>query len=66
MTMSAAPPKRSDDTPGATCAHCGAPLVCEPAGDCWCKHETVRLPVPIASEGCLCVDCLRAAAAASA
>jgi hypothetical protein len=47
------------------CARCGATLVCEPAGDCWCKHEPVRLPVPTAEAGCLCADCLREAAARS-
>jgi hypothetical protein len=52
------PPRR------AACARCGAALSCEPAGDCWCKHVEVRLPMPVAGEGCLCATCLREAASA--
>ena len=43
-------------------ARCGAALSCDPAGDCWCKHVEVRLPMPAAGEGCLCAACLREAA----
>ncbi len=57
MREAAAPPTR------AACARCGAAFACEPAGDCWCKHEPVRLPLPVAGEGCLCAECLRKAAA---
>jgi hypothetical protein len=54
------------DQPGpAACARCGAAFVCEPAGDCWCKHEPMRLPMPMAGETCLCAECLRKAAAHS-
>jgi hypothetical protein len=63
MVMSAVSPGQPDDFPRAACARCGATFACEPAGDCWCKHEPVRLPMPAAGEGCLCVDCLRKAAA---
>ena len=63
--MSMVPPNQPDDPPRTACARCGATFACEPAGDCWCKHETVRLPMPVADEGCLCSDCLRKAAAAS-
>jgi hypothetical protein len=63
MIMSAAAPSRPDDPPRIACARCGAPFACEPAGDCWCKHEPARLPMPTANEGCLCLDCLRKTAA---
>ena len=48
------------------CARCGAELDCNPAGECWCKAEPVRLPMPSlgSSETCLCPACLRAAARA--
>jgi hypothetical protein len=53
--------------PTLTCIACGAPLACEPEGDCWCKHEPVRLPMPGPDEpaGCYCPTCLRAKAAAA-
>jgi hypothetical protein len=63
--MSAVRQNRGDEPPRIACARCGARFACEPAGDCWCKHEPVRLPMPIADEGCLCADCLRKAALAS-
>jgi hypothetical protein len=63
--MSLAPPNRSNDPVRAACARCGATFACEPAGDCWCKHEDVRVPMPITDEGCLCAECLRKAALAS-
>jgi len=44
------------------CVRCEAAFGCDPAGDCWCRHEDVRLPMPAAGERCLCPDCLRAAA----
>jgi len=50
------------------CARCGASFGCDLSGDCWCAHETFRLPVPAATDAasdCLCPDCLRAAARAS-
>jgi hypothetical protein len=50
--------------PRAACARCGAVFGCDPVGDCWCKHEDIRLPMPTAGATCLCPDCLRAAAAA--
>lgn len=46
----------------AACARCGAGFGCDPGGDCWCMHTDARLPMPAAGEGCLCPDCLRAAA----
>jgi hypothetical protein len=51
-----------DPPPRAACARCGAAFSCEPAGDCWCKHVDVRLPMPVEGEACLCADCLRKAA----
>jgi len=50
-----------------TCIACGAQISCEPEGDCWCKHEAVRLPMPGPEEpaGCYCRTCLRAKAAAA-
>jgi hypothetical protein len=63
--MSAVPQNRSGEPSRVACARCGATFACEPAGDCWCKHEPVRLPMPAADEGCLCADCLRKAALAS-
>ena len=61
--MSAGPHNRSQEPPRIACARCGATFACEPAGDCWCKHEEVRVPIPGAGETCLCPDCLRMAAA---
>lgn len=50
--------------PNLTCIACGAALVCEPEGDCWCKHEPVSLPMPGPGDpaGCYCPACLRAKA----
>jgi hypothetical protein len=49
------------------CARCGAPFDCDPAGDCWCKAETFRLPMPeTGAEDCLCPACLRQAAQVAA
>jgi len=45
------------------CSRCGTVFQCDPAGSCWCKEETVRLPMPLEGEDCLCRDCLRKAAA---
>jgi hypothetical protein len=44
------------------CASCGTEFSCDVAGDCWCKDETLRLPMPVAGEDCLCQNCLRALA----
>jgi hypothetical protein len=45
------------------CARCGVAFDCDPAGDCWCKEEDYRLPIPEAgAEDCLCPVCLRQAA----
>ncbi|CCD91275.1 conserved hypothetical protein [Bradyrhizobium sp. ORS 375] len=45
-----------------TCESCGTEFTCDPHGDCWCFHETVRLPLPKAGQNpfkdCLCVTCL--------
>ena len=43
------------------CARCGATFECRPGGDCWCAEEEFRLPLPEATEDCLCPTCLRAA-----
>lgn len=47
------------------CERCGTAFSCDLAGDCWCKAETVRLPMPTAGD-CLCPACLRKAAEAPA
>jgi hypothetical protein len=60
--MSVLPPDQVIDPARIACARCGAPLDCNPAGDCWCKREEVRLPVPTGDAGCLCAACLRATA----
>jgi hypothetical protein len=44
------------------CSRCGAEFDCDPSGSCWCKYETLRLPMPVAGENCLCRNCLRKAA----
>jgi hypothetical protein len=45
------------------CTKCGAEFACDPAGDCWCKDETFRVPLPKSdSESCLCPTCLKAMA----
>ena len=41
------------------CSACGTELTCSLSGTCWCAEETARLPMPVASEDCLCRDCLR-------
>jgi len=41
------------------CSRCGTEFSCNPEGRCWCKEETVSLPMPVAGEDCLCRDCLR-------
>jgi hypothetical protein len=48
------------------CTRCGARFECRPGGACWCCDETVRLPMPVEGEDCLCQACLRAAAAGAA
>jgi len=46
------------------CTKCGAEFSCDPAGACWCKDETYRLPMPAnKAESCLCPKCLQAMAA---
>jgi hypothetical protein len=45
------------------CSACGTEFACGLSGTCWCAEETVRLPMPVASEDCLCRDCLRKLAA---
>ncbi len=45
------------------CSRCGASFGCNPAGECWCKDESIRLPMPASSaESCLCPKCLKAVA----
>ena len=45
------------------CTKCGASFGCDQAGDCWCKEESFRLPMPVSTaESCLCPKCLREAA----
>ena len=44
------------------CEKCGASFGCDPAGDCWCKEEGFRLPMPTEATSCLCPKCLREAA----
>jgi len=41
------------------CAQCGAAMICQPEGGCWCA-QLPRVPLPSETEGCLCPDCLRA------
>jgi hypothetical protein len=55
----------SSGTPPASlrCTRCGAQFACDPAGDCWCKDETFRVPLPkTEAESCLCPACLKAMA----
>jgi hypothetical protein len=40
------------------CSRCGTAFSCNPEGDCWCKAETARLPMPVEGEDCLCRECL--------
>ncbi len=42
------------------CVRCGALFACDPAGDCWCKHVDVVMPVPEpgTQASCLCPECL--------
>ena len=41
------------------CAQCGAAMICQPEGGCWCA-ELPHVPMPADGEGCLCPTCLRA------
>jgi hypothetical protein len=53
----------------SACSRCGAAFSCNPAGDCWCKEEPDRLPMPSANEkgaACVCPSCFRALAADAA
>jgi hypothetical protein len=46
------------------CSKCGAEFACEPAGACWCKDESYRVPMPASdAASCLCPTCLRELAA---
>ena len=45
------------------CEKCGAEFGCDPAGDCWCKEESFRVPMPAGATSCLCPKCLREMAA---
>jgi hypothetical protein len=49
----------------AVCPRCGARFACDPDGDCWCKAEPPRRPVPGAAAACLCPRCLAAGGKAS-
>ena len=42
-----------------SCSACGTDFTCSLSGACWCAEEIARLPMPVASEDCLCQDCLR-------
>jgi len=53
---------RTDTARRLACSGCGTEFACNPGGACWCASETVRLPMPVAGEDCLCRDCLRKAA----
>jgi hypothetical protein len=57
--------ERIDQPQRVACARCDAAFSCEPTGDCWCKHEPARLPMPTAGESCMCAECLRQAAVKS-
>lgn len=60
MTMTGLPPSTT-----IRCTKCGASFGCDPAGNCWCKEENFRLPMPVSTaESCLCPKCLREAAEA--
>jgi hypothetical protein len=48
------------------CADCGTEFTCSLSGPCWCAEETARLPMPVSGEDCLCRECLRKMAVASA
>jgi hypothetical protein len=49
-----------------SCARCGTSFSCDAAGACWCREETVRLPMPSEGQDCLCRTCLTELAAAQA
>jgi hypothetical protein len=55
--------RTDSDARRLACSRCGTEFGCNPLGECWCKEETLRLPLPLADEDCLCRDCLRMAAA---
>jgi hypothetical protein len=41
------------------CSQCGAKMVCEPEGGCWCAELPHVVAVPgEGGKGCLCRDCL--------
>jgi hypothetical protein len=45
------------------CPQCGAAMICQPEGGCWCS-ELPRVPIPAGAKACLCSNCLRARIAA--
>jgi hypothetical protein len=65
--MEAAKTAESRATRSLTCARCGAAFGCNLGGDCWCADESFRLPLRADDAAdCLCPDCLRAMATATA
>jgi hypothetical protein len=67
--MSGSETREATAPASSSCSRCGAAFSCNPAGDCWCKEEPDRLPMPPAAEkdaGCICPACLRAGAAGAA
>ena len=41
------------------CSRCDAEMICDPAGDCWCKKlPHGRMRVDAQAAGCFCRDCL--------
>ncbi|WP_291691981.1 hypothetical protein [Bradyrhizobium sp.] len=43
------------------CTKCGTEFTCTRDEACWCADESIRLPMPVAGEDCLCRACLRQA-----
>ncbi|MGZ3296926.1 MAG: cysteine-rich CWC family protein, partial [Xanthobacteraceae bacterium] len=43
---------------------CGTAFACDLNGDCWCRAQSFRLPMPepASGEDCLCPACLTTAA----
>jgi len=42
------------------CSQCGAAMICQPEGGCWCAELPPVVPMPTDDEGCLCRACLLA------
>jgi hypothetical protein len=58
--LDAAPQLRHHRFVETRCAQCGAAMICQPEGGCWCAELPPVVPMPADAKGCLCRNCLLA------